>query len=200
MGAQEDSRTCTIVPAGGGAGAASQESLSCWVCLDVQGRPTRSRRLELVRACACRGSSGWAHMGCLISVAKHNVRQWQQCPTCKQAYTGKVLLGLAQARFDLHRSAERDDPRRLDACQGLAIAQQQMGQYRAARPLLEQVVESDIRMRGPNDRIALNSKCNLALVLQETGERGAAKALFVSCHEIAGIRLAFFSRWQRYRC
>ena len=63
VGAQEDSRTCTIVPAGGGAGAASaagaQESLSCWVCLDVQGRPTRSRRLELVRACACRGSSGW---------------------------------------------------------------------------------------------------------------------------------------------
>ena len=40
---------------------------SCWICLDSEpdddGRP-------LVRDCACRGDSGWAHLSCLVDYAE----------------------------------------------------------------------------------------------------------------------------------
>ena len=51
--------------------------------------------------CGCRGSSGAAHLCCLVSAAVHSPNpsssDWIECPTCKQRYHGDAQLGLARA-------------------------------------------------------------------------------------------------------
>ena len=53
----------------------------------------------VLRGCACRGSSGWTHIWCLVksaeaapvpprSVPRFTV--WLSCLTCKQEFTGQV--------------------------------------------------------------------------------------------------------------
>ena len=78
----------------------------CWICLegDSEGR--------LIRGCACRGSSGWAHEKCLVEFKSHAELQlvakrldtvedfldpfagtdapWHACSICHQPYTGEM--------------------------------------------------------------------------------------------------------------
>ncbi len=81
-------------------------SACCWLCLedgpDASGMP-------LVRDCSCRGSSGFAHISCIISYAEIDGRQkyqncgnigtaFQQCPNCKQDYNNELRYNLERAR------------------------------------------------------------------------------------------------------
>lgn len=45
----------------------SSTAASCWICLD-EGEDEHGR--PLMRNCACRGESGWAHVSCLSGYAK----------------------------------------------------------------------------------------------------------------------------------
>ena len=80
-----------------------EEPPTCYICLCEAGPATRSAGQGLVRGCACRGTSGWAHLQCMVTAAMCNPTSWTDCPTCKQEYTGAVALGLARAR-DRQRS------------------------------------------------------------------------------------------------
>ena len=91
---------------------------SCWLCLeegpDESGKP-------LVRDCSCRGSSGVAHISCIIKYAKSESRRIYErdglinsctardglvnsctgpfyfCPNCKQSYQNDLYKILAKA-------------------------------------------------------------------------------------------------------
>jgi hypothetical protein len=82
---------------------------SCWLCLeegsDESGKP-------LVRDCSCRGSSGVAHVSCIINYAKSESRRIYEsrpfecpskcikpfncCPNCKQSYQNDLSKTLAK--------------------------------------------------------------------------------------------------------
>ena len=85
----------------------------CWVCLeegsDKAGKP-------LVRDCSCRGSSGFAHLSCIIEHAESEGRRiaredvdtnaglfakaFEFCPNCKQQYQNDVIYKLTKAAVD----------------------------------------------------------------------------------------------------
>eukprot|EP00986_Skeletonema_menzelii_P006520 scaffold2479_cov153-Skeletonema_menzelii.AAC.7 len=94
----------TIKPEG-----AAAEVSSCWLCLeegsDASGKP-------LVRNCSCRGTSGYAHISCVINYAEHKGRQcygsinqnssdvcryFKCCPNCNQEYQNDVQSDLSKA-------------------------------------------------------------------------------------------------------
>lgn len=90
---------------------------SCWLCLeegpDELGEP-------LVRDCSCRGSSGLAHISCLINYAKSESRRIYEscplvvpvkctrpfdiCPNCKQSYQNDLSKTLAKVCMEFVES------------------------------------------------------------------------------------------------
>jgi hypothetical protein len=86
------------------------EAPICWICLsespDASGKP-------LVRDCSCRGTSGWAHVSCIIDWASNNERNktgstgtattavddgFMVCPNCKQMYQKGLRSELSKAQ------------------------------------------------------------------------------------------------------
>ena len=86
------------------------EAPICWICLsespDASGKP-------LVRECSCRGTSGWAHVSCIIDWASNNERNktsstgsattavddgFMVCPNCKQMYQKGLKSELSKAQ------------------------------------------------------------------------------------------------------
>mmetsp|Transcript_24833 Transcript_24833/g.49651 ORF Transcript_24833/g.49651 Transcript_24833/m.49651 type:complete len:387 (+) Transcript_24833:115-1275(+) len=82
---------------------------SCWLCLeegsDTSGKP-------LIRNCSCRGTSGYAHISCIVHYAEHKGRQgygssnhnfnnvcryFKFCPNCNQEYQNDVQCDLSKA-------------------------------------------------------------------------------------------------------
>lgn len=74
----------------------------CWVCQEgAEGGETTHG------GCACRGSAGLVHQHCLVqwadSEAAHRKLKddsWKVCPTCEQAFTGRVQLEMARALWE----------------------------------------------------------------------------------------------------
>ena len=109
----------------------------CWVCCDGAG----AERL-LPTGCACRGSSGLAHLHCLIDAAAHDVRVWTACPTCRQDFTGEAEVGLARARWEMVKGRPDEDPERLFVANNLAVTfQESAGDNVGALGLLEHILE-----------------------------------------------------------
>src|SRR5210317_739887 len=84
----------------------SSSECCCWLCLEEG--PDASGMMP-VRDCSCRGSSGFAHVACIISYAESDGRQtyhtsgnigtaFQQCPNCKQEYNNELRYNLERAR------------------------------------------------------------------------------------------------------
>ncbi len=91
----------------------TDNSPCCWVCLeeglDSSGNP-------LVRDCSCRGSSGFAHLSCIIKHAESEGRRlaradidttaalfakaFEFCPNCKQQYQNDVIYKLTRAAVE----------------------------------------------------------------------------------------------------
>lgn len=149
----------------------------CWVCAEGS---SRTRSHKLMRGCACRGSdAGFAHLSCLVEAAKHNEDRWRSCPTCKQKFTGDVRLGLARARWELHRTSAADDWQRLNATDALASALQECaGDNDGALPLFKEVLAVSRRVDGDEDMNTLVSMNNLASLHQKMGDSELARPLF----------------------
>jgi tetratricopeptide (TPR) repeat protein len=132
----------------------------------------------LVRGCACRGDAGFAHLRCLIKLARQDDDRWWSCPTCKQDYYGQVQLGLARARWEPVRDKPADDEERLAAAADLARALQQVeGDFDQALPLLEQCLAEARRAKGDQHRDTLASCNNLATLHFHRKDYGAALPL-----------------------
>jgi hypothetical protein len=83
---------------------------SCWLCLE-EGQDTFGK--PLVRNCSCRGSSGFAHISCIINFAESESKRaymagdmgdslatFEVCPNCKQDYQNDVAYELSKAQVD----------------------------------------------------------------------------------------------------
>jgi len=108
------------------------DGASCWLCLeegpDDSGAP-------LVRNCSCRGSSGFAHLSCIIEYAGNTTRQiihrgvptvgkdsatevrnfatgygdaFFKCPNCKQDYQGDLKGGTTKAFLSFNQTVFPD--------------------------------------------------------------------------------------------
>ena len=108
------------------------DSKTCFICLEPHSGPSISQRL-LHGGCACRGSSGFAHVACVAKAAQTTSdTMWQECPTCKQEWSGQMELGLARAEVASLSSRPEGDRRRLNATNMLTQALQKMGEYAEA--------------------------------------------------------------------
>ena len=81
----------------------------CWLCLEEgqSGKP-------LVRNCSCRGSTGFAHLSCIVDYAEYQgkkallndnvadsiTKAFDICPNCEQEYQGLVEYELKKAAVD----------------------------------------------------------------------------------------------------
>lgn len=83
---------------------------SCFVCM---GGAEAGELLST--GCGCRGSSGTAHLTCLVQMAQAIEKCWDECPTCKQPWTGQAALALGREHVELTSSLPEDDYVRLRA-------------------------------------------------------------------------------------
>ena len=153
------------------------DAATCWVCCEGGDSPHGT---PLSTGCACRGSAGHAHLQCLVSSARtrhealpqlhpERLQYWHSCPTCKQGFTGAVLVGLARAHYELVHASPHGG--RIDAASMLAIALNQAGDFAGARPLFEEVVAGTRQVYGNDHASTLNAITNLATHLSRTGAR-----------------------------
>ena len=153
----------------------------CLTCLD------RGDAADpLVRGCACRGSSGWSHVGCMVETAEATrepsppgpfFAAWIYCPTCKQPFTGLVQLRLAIALWLKYARALEVDDNRLLAAASYADALGAAGEPAEAARLERGIINVHTRVWGPEHRDTLTCASNLACSLLRLGECAEAAAL-----------------------
>ncbi len=98
----------------------ADEAPCCWLCLeegpDDSGKP-------LIRDCSCRGTSGFAHLSCMVKYAESKSREVDQkggnslnnevffaiCPNCNQEYQGGVEYALAEAQVEFVEREYKND-------------------------------------------------------------------------------------------
>ena len=108
-------------------------SSTCFICLEPHSGASSSQFL-LHGGCACRGGSGFAHVACIAKAAQEtNEDMWEDCPTCKQMWTGQMALGLARACVASQASRPEEDRARLNASNLLTQELKNMAEYAEAR-------------------------------------------------------------------
>ena len=182
--------------------SANDRAPACWICYECAFAAEAGAHSAgpLLRACACRGpDASFSHLPCLVKYAGANGTEsegesWWQCPTCKQAYTGELQLGLARARWDLvHGRAEAaDGERRLAANDLLVSLQDHVISLRDARdldgalPLAEEALAVERRINGDDDPSTLSCISNLASLYGDMGNHDQALPLHTEA--LAGSR------------
>ncbi len=159
----------------------------CWICLNVirEGVATEGPQ-QLLRGCACRGTAGWAHLQCLVDAAKHKPSIWSQCPSCKQRYTGQLLLELSRRRWDDVRAFPMVAPERLDAANTLCLALHGCGLPREAAAIVESSLTACEAELGPDHLETLTALNNLAQAYQACGD--SCRATGLAERAVAGYR------------
>ena len=155
----------------GGHKLACKAPMACCICLDNDGPP-----LPVQCGCGCRREAGCAHVACKIAYAKHHGRGyhegWYECPTCKQDYTGAMLLGLAEALCAKLQRRPAKDYDRLCAQDTLANAYKQAGRFAEAEALYRDILAINRPVHG------LVAAANLGSALLGQGKHSDAEAVF----------------------
>ena len=118
--------------------AAGDEDACCVICLDSSPPPIQS-------GCACRGDAGLAHVACRVKAAESQAPEkqgcvWWQCQTCKQAFTGAMQRGLAEACWAKVRGREQEDGEWQMAALMMARALGYQGKYGEAETMQREVL------------------------------------------------------------
>ena len=117
---------------------------TCYIC--TEGAVRRHTANEgLVRMCACRGTSGFVHLSCLVQQAQivnddelsnegagSKWRRWDECRLCKTAFHGDVSHALGWACWKTYLCRPETDLVRLDALKILAEGMMQSHDYESA--------------------------------------------------------------------
>ena len=128
---------------------------TCYICMDG------AEEEGLVRACACRGTAGFAHLSCLVQQAQIAVQRglenqetrliprlkwWWTCRLCEQHHHGTVVGALSWACWQTYLGRPEGDNLRDLALQVLAVKMQAdpSGRLAILEPLLARLrTESD---------------------------------------------------------
>eukprot|EP01043_Picozoa_sp_COSAG02_P043660 COSAG02_NODE_3824_length_6185_cov_2.094808_2_plen_414_part_00 len=120
--------------------------------------------------------AGLTHVQCLADAAKHKPSMWGQCPSCKQRYTGQLLLELSRRRWDEVRTLPVVAPERLDAANTLCLALHGCDQPREAATIVESSLTACEAELGPDHIETLTALSNLAQACQACGDISRATA------------------------
>ena len=162
-------------------GGGAPDEAHCLMCLD------RGDTADpLLRGCACRGSSGWTHVGCLIKMAEAAPAQpapparfapWDGCSTCNQAFTGLVQLQLAIALWAKYARLLETHEDRISAAVVYAAALSSAGEHAEATRIFRGILDVHTRMLGPDHLSTLDCATNLGSSLVRLGECAEAVVL-----------------------
>ena len=147
---------------------------TCYICTEAVHRHTKE---GLVRGCACRGTSGVAHVSCLVEQAKiliaeaeeNNLgikydarwRRWDMCSLCEQQYHGVVRCALGWACWKTYLGRAEADQARFMAMTELGNGLLAAKQFAAALPVKEAEL-SMMRRLGASHHNILIAQGNLA--------------------------------------
>mmetsp|Transcript_8121 Transcript_8121/g.25422 ORF Transcript_8121/g.25422 Transcript_8121/m.25422 type:complete len:418 (-) Transcript_8121:92-1345(-) len=113
------------------------EGASCFICLESDG--------DVVRACACRGHNGLAHVACLVEQARAAVElqgqkgvvRWSTCRLCSQQHHGALRLALGRGCWKTYCGRADTDESKAHAMTILGSALRQVGRYDEALTVFE---------------------------------------------------------------
>ena len=133
--------------------------------------------------CACRGDAGLAHVACRVMAAETQApeqrgRAWDECPTCKERFTGAMQLGLAEARWTKVRGREQEDYEWQDAASMMANALNGQGRYGEAEQLQRKLLAVQQRQLGAEYAVTLGTANNLGNSLWRQGRYGEAEKMY----------------------
>jgi hypothetical protein len=145
---------------------------TCYICLDGGAEE------GLVRGCACRGASGFAHISCLARQARILVEEaeerdlggdafnarwlrWHTCRLCKQKHHGVVRCALGWASWKTYVGRPETDQVRGFAMQQLGNGISAAGHYEDALAVGEAEL-SMLRRLGASAQQMLVTQTNLA--------------------------------------
>ena len=179
-----DKRVACVVEEPGAADAkraragapADDEAACCVICLDSSPPPIQS-------GCACRGDAGLAHVACRVKAAESQAAEkqgcaWWECQTCRQAFTGAMQLGLAEARFTKVRGREQEDGEWQMANSMMARALGDQGRYGEAEQMYRKVLAVERRELGAEDADTLSTVIELAGTLLQQGKLAEAETMY----------------------
>ena len=155
---------------------------TCYICTQALHWKTKE---GLVRGCACRGTSGFAHVSCLAEQAKillaeaeennldSTVKQarfdrWDTCSLCEQQYHGVVRCALGWACWKTYLGRPEGDGVQLIAMTQLGNGLSMARQHQAALSVRE--AELSMRRRlGLSSAHVLATQSNLAITYHALG-------------------------------
>ena len=135
-----------------------EEGPVCWICHEREGG-------ELLRGCACRGTSGYVHAECMIEANRHRTEQHHTCPTCKQSFVGPLALEIAAARANGFESIGFN----ASAVNQLATTLLYQEHYAEALMLYKQVLQDAVRRCGPDNPGVASTCGNIGCVHSNLG-------------------------------
>ena len=163
--------------------AADTKGQTCYICTEAVHWKTKE---GLVRGCACRGTSGFAHVSCLAEQAKILVAEaeennlgndafdkrwdrWHHCGLCEQRYHGIVHCALSWACWKTYVGRPEADETRTMAMGQLANGLSCAELFADAMHVRETELAM-LRRQGMTDAPCfLNVQCNLANTYQKLG-------------------------------
>ncbi|CAH0379074.1 unnamed protein product [Pelagomonas calceolata] len=156
---------------------------TCYICTQAVHRHTKE---GLVRMCACRGTSGFAHVSCLAEQAKILVAEveennlgheafnerwtrWYSCSLCEQGYHGVVACALGWACWKTYVGRPDADSARRLAMTMLGNGLSEAKHYEDALTVEEAMFSMQQRL-GDSESNTLVTLGNLAVTYQALGQ------------------------------
>ena len=163
--------------------AADTKGQTCYICTEAVHWKTKE---GLVRGCACRGTSGCAHVSCLEEQAKILVAEaednhlgndafdkrwdrWHHCGLCEQRYHGVVACALSWACWKTYVGRPEADDTRTMAMGQLGNGLSSAELFADAMHVRETELAMLERQGKDNTPCFLNTQCNLANTYQKLG-------------------------------
>ena len=164
---------------------------TCYICTQAVHWKTKE---GLVRMCACRGTSGFAHVSCLAEQAKilndeaeanrlgdkaqiESWMRWQGCSLCEQQYVGVVRCALGWACWKTYVGRPEADFARCAAMNSLGDGLTDAEHYEDSVTVREAQVSMLRRVGAPADQM-LVAQGNLAQCYSRLGRKEEALPMF----------------------
>ena len=176
---------------------------TCYICTEALHWKTKE---GLVRMCACRGTSGFAHVSCLAEQAKilcaeaeeNNLgpkalterwERWFKCSLCEQEYHGVVACALGWACWKTYVGRAETESVRFAAMRVLGSGLSEAQYHEAALPVKEAELAMGRRLGLP-ESVLLATQSNLANTYQKFGRLESAlemkRDVYLGCLRLNG--------------
>ena len=141
----------------------------CWICLNGKDDDNAEK---LHRCCACRGTSGYVHIGCVIELNKHKTKDYQKCNICKQNYYGKINYDSSFARAEpvMHKPEMLLSAADIVSLFNYASACSDEKKFELATSIFEKVHRYQLRCSPSDNPSSCSVESNIANILQLQGK------------------------------